>query len=486
MIDTCLGSVGLAGSGWSMIMCAKSGGATVGRAILERSTAATAAAADLKPQRRRVNVVGSRVVIVLAAAGLAAAAYFAYDSYQVHCLALTVRQSLAARRSEEAREPLRRWLAKRPDSSEAHYYRAWSALAADQRDEAAAAIEQATRLGFDPTLLDCLVAIFQARGNHFDEAEPILETAFGLQLEPRGMVAKELARIYLSRYRLTQAAMAIERWRVLVPEDPQPYLLSNEIASRSDGEPMILILNYRAALDRDPNLDRARLGLAQQLSSAGRFDDAKQEFLAYLQRNPNDASARLGLGRIAIREGNIEESTRYYEAVVAANPRQPDALRELGQIDLRLGRFQKACKRLELLTRIEPFDYKVRQAYSQSLRLAGDEARSRAELAQAVRLRKEQDEIAQLKSRLLIDPRDTDACFRVAKWLFDHGHQEEGLIWADEVFRAVPHHAATHRILAEYYEKHGDTGLANYHRLVASAGQEVDGGTSPRARKDAP
>jgi tetratricopeptide (TPR) repeat protein len=441
---------------------------------------------NLKPRWRRVNVIGSRVLVVLAAAGLAAAAYFAYDYDQVRRLARTVRQSLAARRYEEAREPLRRWLAKRPDSGEANYCRAWAALAVDQRDEAAAAIEQATRLGFDPALLDCLVAIFQARGNHFDAAEPILEKVFGLQLEPRGMVAKELARIYLSSCRLTQAAMAIKRWRDLAPEDPQPYLWSNEIASLSDGEPMILILNYRAALDRDPDLDKARLGLAQQLSNARRFDDAKEEFLACLQRNPNDASAQVCLGRIAIREGNIEESTRYFEAVVAANPRQPDALKELGQIDLRLGRFQKACERLELLTRIEPFNGKVRSAYGESLRLAGDAARSRAELAHAARLRKEQDEVAALKARVRIDPRDSDACFQVARWMFDHGHHEEGLIWTDEVLRAVPHHAATHRILAEYYEKHGDTGLANYHRLVASAGQEGKRETSPRARTEAP
>jgi tetratricopeptide (TPR) repeat protein len=478
MIERCLGSVRLAESGWMMTMGAKPAGVTAGGGLPERSTAA--AAAELKLERQRAKVVGSWVLLVLAVVGLVAAASFAYDLYRVRRLALAVRQSITARRYEEARVPLTRWLARRPRSGEAHYYWAWSALAVDARDEAARAIEQARRLGFDPALLNCLVAIYQASANHFNEAEPILEKAFGLQTEPRAMVARELARIYLSTYRLAQAALAIERWRALAPEDPQPYLLSNEIASRSDGEPMILILNYRAALERDPDLDRARLGLAQQLSSARRFDDAKQEFLAYLQRNPNDASAQVGLGRIAFREGDIDDSARYFEAVLAADPRQPDALRELGQIDLRLGRFQKACERLELLTRIDPFDYQVRYSYAHSLRLAGDDARSHAELAQAARLRNEQDEIGQLKSRVLLDPRDSDACFQVAKWMFDHGHQEEGLVWTNEVLRAVPRHAPTHRILAEYYEKHGDAGLANYHRVVASAGQEGGGGTSAR------
>ena len=44
-----------------------------------------------------------------------------------------------------------------------------------------------------------------------NEAEPILERAFRGESEPRLEVAKEMARIYLTSYRLVQAAEAIER-----------------------------------------------------------------------------------------------------------------------------------------------------------------------------------------------------------------------------------------------------------------------------------
>jgi tetratricopeptide (TPR) repeat protein len=435
---------------------------------------------------QRVKSVGLRVLAVVAVAGLAAAAYLGYDAYRVHRLALEVRAALAERRYPEAREPLRRWLAQRPHSGVVHYYRAWLALGLEETYEAAQAIRHARTLGFDPALLDCLVAIFQARVNEFKEAEPNLEKAFALEIEPRVMVARELVRIHLYNHRLAQAAAAIERYRILAPEDPEPYLWSNEIASRTDGEPMILILNYRAALDRDPNLDKARLGLAQQLFRARRFDDANQEFLAYLERNPSDASAAVSLGRIALLEGDIDGAVRYFEAALAANPRQSDALGELGQIDLRLGRFQKAHERLERLAQIQPFDHEVRSALAESLRLVGLDARARAEFAEADRLRKEQDELARLRSRLLLNPRDIETCFQVAKWMFNHGRQEEGLTWSDQILRAVPRHAATHRILAEYYEKRGEAGLANYHRLEASTGREGEGGSSARARTEAP
>ncbi len=182
-------------------------------------------------------------------------------------------------------------------------------------------MDEARRLSFDPELLDVLSAIYHARADRFNEAEPILERAFLDETAPREMVAKSLARIYLSSYRFDRAAKAIERWRALAPEDPQPYLWTNEIASRSDVEPAILIQNYRAALERDPELDKARLGLAQQLSKDRRFDEAEQEFLAYFKRNPKDGSAFLGLGRNAFQQGDIDKASRFFESALEVNPR---------------------------------------------------------------------------------------------------------------------------------------------------------------------
>ncbi len=52
--------------------------------------------------------------------------------------------------------------------------------------------------------------------------------------------------------------------------------------------------------------------------------------------------------------------------------------------------------------------------------------------------------------------------------MLEHGHVNEGLKWTTEILRSDPHHAQTHRVLADYYQKRGDAGLANYHRLMAS------------------
>ncbi len=259
-----------------------------------------------------------------------------------------------------------------PGSAEAHYYKGWLALAFDQPADAIEAIEEANKLGYDSDPLACLIAIYQARSGHINEAEPVLERAFRQQSEPRLEVAKEMAKIYLASFRLAEAAAPTARSRPLAPEDPQPYLWSNEIASRGSAEPAILIQNYRAAVERNPNLDKARLGLAEQLSKDRRVDDAEQEYRAYLECNPKDDSALVGFGRNFFQQGDLDTATHYFEAALKVDPRQPDALRELGQIDVRLGRFQKACERLGLLTEIQPYEYEVRYSFAQALKLGGD------------------------------------------------------------------------------------------------------------------
>ena len=99
------------------------------------------------------------------------------------------------------------------------------------------------------------------------------------------------------------------------------------------------------------------------------------------------------------------------------------------------------------------------------------------ELAQATRLRKEHDQIVQLRYAVLKNPRDLDTRFQVAKWMMEHGHEDEGLKWTKEILRADPRHARTHRVLAEYYAKHGEPGPGQLSPL-----DRPDAAGSPKGR----
>ena len=160
------------------------------------------------------------------------------------------------------------------------------------------------------------------------------------------------------------------------------------------------------------------------------------------------------------------------KSAVKANPRQPNALKSWPDRHSTGPDWTSLGESLKRLTRLDPFDPEARYSYAQALKLAGDLERTTVELKHAARLRKENHEIVELRQALLRDPNNLNACFRISKWLLDHGHQDEGLSWTKEIFRRDPDHAPTHRLLAEYYDKKGDAGLANYHRVTADANRE--------------
>ncbi|SRR5579883_716344 len=422
--------------------------------------------ADPKGGRRS----GRRLLLALIALGLAVlAGYLAVGQLVAWRAGRQVRAAVAARRFDDALAPLTRWLEASPHSAEAQYYLARLRVATDRPQEALAAIDQARRLGYDRAALDCLLAIIQARAGRYTEAEPVLREAFQEGMEPQAEVAQELARVFLSTYQIGRAAVPLERWRELAPEDGRPYLWRNEIESRKQAESSVLMQNYIEALKRDPNLDKARLGLAELFRKVHRLEEARREYATYLARHPGDVEALDGAGVAAVEAGDLDTAAASFEAALARDPRDTTALRELAQINLRRGRFQQAVELLRRVVAIDRFDPDIHYTYGRALKLSGEDKAAAAATAVSLRLRKEHDDLEVLRKQLLNHPDNVEFRFQIARWFLEHGRDTEGLDWTREILRQTPQHAPTHRLLADYYQKRGEAGRANYHRTMAEA-----------------
>ena len=68
-----------------------------------------------------------------------------------------------------------------------------------------------------------------------------------------------------------------------------------------------------------------------------------------------------------------------------------------------------------------------------------------------------------------------------AEWLLNHGHDQEGLEWTTQILRDQAGHAPTLELLADYYQRKGETGRANYyqHLLNQAAMPEPPKPSSP-------
>lgn len=413
----------------------------------------------------------SLLLIVLSALALVVSAWVIVvirDQSLVGHEAKQARQALAERRWAAARESLDRWIRRRPRDAEPHFLKARLALAEENGKESADELTFARELGYPLAAIDRFDALVKARIGRKAEAEPVLARVFEKSSEPDPELYEALARIYLETYRFGPASRILDRWIRDVPGDAKPYLWYTEIDTRAKAEPAVIERHFRSALERDPDLDAARLGLAEILRKDGRPRDAEAEYERYLARNDKDAIALVGAARNAFALSNEPAATRLLERAVAAAPDDSEALRELASIDQRHGNYPRALERLNHALQTDPFDLEA--LYSRSLVLArlGRANESKADLRRMQTLKREREELVKIRDQLLTEPRNVELQYQLANWYLTHGREEEGKRMAELIVSSHTDFWPANRLLADYYDRHGDVGRANFYRMRAS------------------
>jgi tetratricopeptide (TPR) repeat protein len=385
--------------------------------------------------------------------------------------AQAARDDLAAGRAARARDPLGRWLRARPRSAEAHAVLAEVALADGDFGEVKRAFNEARALGYPEERLERLRAIWLARLGRYAEAEPILTGIWESRPKTDPAVDEALARIFLKTYRLRGAQAVLERWIADAPSDGRPFLWLTEIDRRTEVDnPQSWERHYREALRRDPELDPARLGLAESLRKMHRNEEAAREFAHYLARHPDDPAALAGAGLNALALGDLAEAARLLDATLARAPTDPAALKGRAEVDLHRGELTAAAHRLDQAIQADPFSDEAVHVRAQVRMMLGDPAGARADRLAFDRLKQDQAELLQMRSRLLDHPEDSDTRSKVVAWMFAHGRDQDGLEWAMAILAHDPNHAPTCRLLADYYARRPDgAGLANFYRAQAAA-----------------
>lgn len=422
------------------------------------------------PALRRLRIVA---LVALILAGAATVALRLHDRD-----AKTVRRALAEGRLDEASAALDRWLHSDPRSAEAYFLRARIAW---ERDDLAAVhhdLERARVLGYPARDMAGLLGLLLARTNQLSQAEPYLRTAFegSRRTDPR--VADALARIYLGTFRLKEAEAVLDRWSLEVPADARPYLLRTEVDRRLSHSLDTLIADYREALRRDPGLDRARLGLAEMLRGAHRNVEAAEEYNAYLARKSDDPLAYLGAGQNAIEMGELDRAVGWLDRSLELAPRNPVTLAARASVEVRRNGFEAALRFLDRAVEADPFDQTNRYQRMLVLAKLGHRDQAESERRAVERIRADQKEFQRISDALLDSPVDPELRSRMARWLMAHGHEDEAVDWAKLVLADHSSDPTMNRLLADYYRRHGQTGLANFHESQA-APRSADGSSSP-------
>ena len=373
---------------------------------------------------------------------------------------------LLNRQFQEARNTINNLLKSNPKNADALFSLARLELAEDHAEAAIQAIEKAESQKYNPRSIEILRGLAFARGGNYAEAQKILVPAFLNGEEPRAEIAEGLTRVYLAQFQATQARKAIEAWKEASPRDDRPYLYLNEIEDRSGTEAAVRIANYLAAIDRNPGLFETHEKLANLYLEDNQLENAKAEFQKCLEMKPGNQSSLIGMGQTLLKQGNQPEAEKVLYDVLKNDPGQIFALAELSQIELQKGNVETAVAQLKKAFEQSPYSSELVYKYAQALKLAGNVDLSRQMVDRSNRLKTEEARMDEIRKLLVKEPNNIEVRMEAAIWLIDHGHEKEGLQWADLVLKQRPGDPKLCTFLTTYFEQKKDFGLANYYRSI--------------------
>ncbi len=385
--------------------------------------------------------------------------------------AAAARAAIVSGRFRDAAAPLARYLNARPESAEAHALAAQLALEKGKLDLVTDELNRARTLGYPKPELERLHAVTLARIGRYAEAEPILVRLYAGSSGPDPVVDEALARLYLMTYRLGQAEDVIRRWIDDAPGDGRPYLWLTEIDRRMEVDNLESpARHYRQALARDPDLDAARLGLAETLRKLHHNGEAQPECTHYLARHPDDPAALVGAGRNAVALGDVALAARFLDRALTIAPDDVSVLKGRASLEMARGQPRDASAWLDRALKVDPYDTESLYARSRARAASGDQAGAGQDLKLFKCYERDHAELLALRGSLMAQPGNNELRSRVARWMFAHGRDDEGLGWASAVLASDPSHQAANQLLADHYAKAPKTaGLANFYRLRAAA-----------------
>ena len=130
-------------------------------------------------------------------------------------------------------------------------------------------------------------------------------------------------------------------------------------------------------LDRDPDDATARSERAGLLREAGRFEEAKSDYLELLRRQPTDFGALNDFGTLVLNAGYREAARSLFAEAVRHHPRNPNGHVNLGNLLLLLGECAPARHHFETALRIDPGHVHAHRGLGNLFAAQGDEMSAR-------------------------------------------------------------------------------------------------------------
>jgi tetratricopeptide (TPR) repeat protein len=225
---------------------------------------------------------------------------------------------------------------------------------------------------------------------------------------------------------------------------------------------------YQKALEAEPDREEARKWLAVGLIEAGRYAEALVH-LQKLLRAGDDLAMQTDLARCYRGLGQTDKARAALDAVLERDPEFGPALRVRGEVELAEAPAQAEAW-LRKAVAAMPYDYSTHWVLLQTLLHQGKDADAKKQRAIVDELKERVERVSDLTTvKMPARPNDPALHCELGALLIGLGEKDSGRRWLMTALQHDPDYAPAHRVLADLYDREGDTELAGRHRQRAGS-----------------
>jgi Tfp pilus assembly protein PilF len=301
---------------------------------------------------------------------------------------------------------------------------------------------------------------------HVQQGESVDQELVSLldQNHPDSVVILEvLTPAYLEAYQLSSALECIRRWVEREPGSLAAWHYRAQVYDRLQMSTELLA-SYRRILELDPGNDDVRLQYARQLNQVRQYEEALEQYQNLRSRLGDTPAVLSGIASCLGVLNQPEEARRLLEQVLAQEPHNGLALAERGRLALEYDSPAEAERWLRRAAAESPTERTVLYNLFQCLQRTGRQEEAAQIKAKFTALDADLAQLREAIQQVVKNPHDPEPRYQAGMILLRNGKEPYGLRWLASALVEDPRHAATHRALADYYERSGDRRRAAQHR----------------------
>jgi tetratricopeptide (TPR) repeat protein len=400
------------------------------------------------------------LLVVLALAG-----WFAGRHWWVGCQLRAAEQAVQRYEFSEALDAFERALRVWPRDAGTHLKAARAARRADRLERAEEHLALSAEYG-PASEIALERALLRVQQGELAELEVPLRQLITDNHPDAPLIAEALARALMRAFRNEQARALLDDLLARAPNHPDAHYWRGTLLQLINLSAAAM-RDYRDAVRLAPGKTAYCVRLAEVLVQSDQAPEALPHIEELLRRTPADPAVLLAAARCLRSLGQPGRACDHLDVLLRAHPDHAEGWAERGHVESDRGNSAEAVRCLRKAVELEPNSYPIVFALAAELRGQGNGREAQAFQERAERLKSEQSRIQEIL--IVVGKEGKHAALRheLGLYCLKNRDEEAAFQWFSGALRDDPSYRPAHAALADYYERKGDAGAADYHRQRA-------------------